>query len=453
MLTGSVRFGVAQSPTSFSGIIFTNTTWTRTQSPINITGPAAIATGVTLTIQPGVEVDFNIFTFQVNGTFNAVGTTTDPITLNGGYHSRYPVFASEAHNGELVFTDQSVGWNSQTGTGSIIQYVNVISLTIATTVTLKIDRDVFSGAYADDGIDVVSGASTITNNIFNGAAIGVSGGSPTIFNNTIQGFGPGGGLGISISGGSPQILNNVLYQGYTGISIDGRGVDATIKNNVIANYTTGFFTYGYNTLTFEGNLLLYDTEGLLFSPYGTNSTLIEYNTIAYSNIALSYPPLPITFSYNNLEKNAQNIVLSTGSNLDATNNWWGTTDLSAISQTIHDYKNDYNLGNVTFTPLLTGPSSQAPSISSFSLTNQLPISTPTYSQNPASPPPTSNSPTYATASPKLPSQPTPTATPQIPTGKSTPSQNQLYDVIAVLVAVIVALIIVLTVVLRKRRVT
>jgi hypothetical protein len=257
MFTGSLHFSTAQTPTSFSGIIFSNTTWTKAQSPINITGPAAIATGATLTIQPGVEVVFNIFTFQVNGTFSAIGTSADPVTLNGGFHSRYPVFASDAHNGQLVFTDQSVGWNSQTGTGSIIQYVNIISLTIATNVTLKIDSDVFNGAYADDAIDIISGASTITNNIINGT-VGVDGGSPTIFNNTIEGFGPGGGLGMSISGGSPQILNNVLSQGFTGISVDGRGADVTIKNNVIANYTTGFFTYGYDTLMFEGNLLLYD---------------------------------------------------------------------------------------------------------------------------------------------------------------------------------------------------
>lgn len=449
MFVGNVHFCVAQSPTSFNGIIFSNTTWTKAQSPINITGPAAIAKGVTLTIQPGVEVDFNIFTFVVNGTFNAVGTRTDPIILNGGYHSRYPVFASEPHNGQLVFTDQSAGWNSQEGTGSIIQYVNVISLTIATNVNLKVDSNVFTGAYADNAINAISGASTITNNIINGTAVGVYGGSPIIFNNTIEGFGPGGGIGISIGGGSPQILNNVLFQGYTGISINGK-VDATIKNNVIANYTTGFLTYGYDKLTFEGNLLLYNKGGLLFSAYGTNSTIIEYNTIAYSVTALYYPPAPITFSYNNLENNDQTIILSTGNNLDATNNWWGTTDTNTISKTIHDYKNDYNLGNATFTPFLTEPNGQAPSISSFSLTNQLPISTPIPSQNPASPSSTPYSSINPTTSPNQPST-TSTTTPQNPTDSFVLSQKQLYEVIAVLVAVIIGLIIVLAFVLHRKR--
>lgn len=376
IFTCNANFGAAQTPTTVIGIIFSDTTWTPALSPYNITGPAAVAKGATLTIQPGVTVNFNMFTLQVNGTLTAVGTPSDQITLDGGYQSRYPVFGSEARNGRLVFTDQSIGWNNQTGTGSIIQNVNIISLTISTRVSLKVDSNAFSGTYADFAVDSIAGAPTITNNYLNGAAIGVEGGAPFIYNNTIEGYAVGGGEGVSISGGSPQIFNNVFFQGYTCIYIDGNAY-VTIANNVIANYSSGLFAYSYGDLVFQNNLLIYDSNGLSFSGSAIAFTDIENNTIAYSSIALYYPPLPITIRYNNLEYNQKNIVWQSSSNLDAADNWWGTTDPSAISQSIYDYKNDYNLGNVTFTPFLNATNSQAPSISSFSLPYTPPISTPT----------------------------------------------------------------------------
>ena len=46
-------------------------------------------------------------------------------------------------------------------------------------------------------------------------------------------------------------------------------------------------------------------------------------------------------------------------NVNATYNWWGTTDTQAINQTIHDNKNDFNLGTVEFVPFLTAPNPEA----------------------------------------------------------------------------------------------
>jgi hypothetical protein len=46
--------------------------------------------------------------------------------------------------------------------------------------------------------------------------------------------------------------------------------------------------------------------------------------------------------------------------VDASSNWWGTTDLLAINQSIYDFKRDFNLGVVTFTPILESPNPAAP---------------------------------------------------------------------------------------------
>ena len=143
-IAGTMRFSTVKAATSVSGIIFSDTTWTKADSPINITGPTAIAKGVTVTIEPGAVVHFNINTLEVNGTLRAIGTSTEPITLNGDYRGRLPYFGSSDHNGILTFTSESNGWNAQTETGCIIENVNVISLSVYIHgVSVKLNNNVF----------------------------------------------------------------------------------------------------------------------------------------------------------------------------------------------------------------------------------------------------------------------------------------------------------------------
>jgi hypothetical protein len=51
-------------------------------------------------------VNLNTFTLQVNGTLTARGTSTNPITINGGYQPRLPIFGSEDRSGEIDFTSE-----------------------------------------------------------------------------------------------------------------------------------------------------------------------------------------------------------------------------------------------------------------------------------------------------------------------------------------------------------
>ena len=67
--------------TNVSGTISTPTTWTLTNSPYIVTGNVTVNSGITLTIEPGVEVKFDGY-YQLNvagGTLKAIGTSTQPI--------------------------------------------------------------------------------------------------------------------------------------------------------------------------------------------------------------------------------------------------------------------------------------------------------------------------------------------------------------------------------------
>src|SRR5262245_45061910 len=68
--------------TSVAGTVSANTTLTAAQNPIQITGQVVVATGVTLTIEPGVEVRAAAGAdIRVDGQLVAQGTAADPIRL------------------------------------------------------------------------------------------------------------------------------------------------------------------------------------------------------------------------------------------------------------------------------------------------------------------------------------------------------------------------------------
>jgi hypothetical protein len=484
-LTGTLQFGAAQRATSVNGAITSNTTWTKANSPYDLTGSVTINEGVTLTIEPGVIINLNLYSLQVNGTLNARGTANDPINFNGGFPIQAGVetMLKTDFGSELVFSPTSTRWNPQTQTGSLIEYA-VINSVIVNGGAPKISHSSLLN------IDIFGGGAEISNNIIIGG-VGVYSGPTVVSNNTLSqqthyflgviaqrydrnnavvlmgnnvsgtisdnilvgnisqvGVGIGFGTETSLRNGTVAVTNNTIGGfGGAGIAIsDGSGSISicgnfihTCRNGVAINEANEFESNITASVTVQRNIISNCTHAITT----THPATIENNTIEDNSVGLE-TGAPLTVTYNNIQNNTQSIYLLSQNNVTAINNWWGTTNIHAINQTIYDYKNDSALGGVTFVPYLALPNTQT---------------TPAASQKPV--PTLSPTPTQPPSSPQNPTATTHLASTQTPLESTSPSQSggtswvkstELYEIlIVVLVALIVAFVVVLAVLIQAKK--
>ncbi|MGD6852613.1 MAG: hypothetical protein ACQCN6_11190 [Candidatus Bathyarchaeia archaeon] len=396
-----------QSTQNITGIIITNSTWTRANSPYSLTGPVAVDEGVTLNIEPGVKINLNGFYIQVNGTLRAIGGSAKDISFD---------------NGEIFFYQTSPGWVEGNGLGSIIGNAKLTSIHININHTSpKIDSNSIMGE-----IHCHESSTIITNNDITGyRAIFLSRSNALIANNTIHSE----NTGIECLSDKSLIDSNKIYGGKTGI-ISG---SATVLRNTVVGCDVGIDAQVFSTV--EKNLILNNNR------YGiiNRGTITSNNTIANNTVGI-YAAEASLIIYNNLENNVEyNLHLNpdTAANIDASENWWGTTDFTIIDQKIYDYNDDFNLGKVTYTPVLTAANPQA-----------IPDSAPI----PATPP--TLSPSNSPSSTPNSATQNPTATPVEPNSGFSVflGLDWVGIAVVVLLAVIVVLLVVVVVFLRRRSV-
>lgn len=404
-------FGTVQASKDVSGIIYSDTTWTKADSPYNLKGPVAINSGVTLTIEPGATVNLNGYYIQVNGTLVARGSSADQIHFN---------------NGEIKFMFIS---DRQTGSSSIIENAVLTGSIRIMGVSPKITRSSLNEIYISEGsppvsyntitgkITVAGGSPTISNNDITNATPGsltVGDGAPTISRNTINSR-------IIVKSGSPVISNNKIADGIHadsrygqitinnneitvrnpfiviyvqgihaeisnnkitgnnngGINVFGSLSSASLSDNTISGCTSGISVNAGSTTTILRNLIFSNKIGISFE----GNVTVRDNTITANSIGIQCnPSQSSTITNNNIQDNSQyNLRSESANDVIATNNWWGTTDSSAINQTIFDNKYDFNLGKVVFVPFLTEANPEAPDATSVPMSTPSPTTSPTSS--------------------------------------------------------------------------
>ncbi len=454
---GTLHFSQAQTGTNVSYIVGSDTTWTQSNSPYNFTGNVLVNVGVTLTIgsdatvnlnnyylrvngtliiQPGATINIGLIGdgIQVNGVLSAIGTSANPVYINGNalWHNFPTPFASTS---TITFSSSSTGWSQQTNSGSIVEnaIVNFTGFEVANAVKIS-------------SCDFLSGDLTLL------------GGSPTVSDNNIAcGFSLIDGMNVQLatSGLSPAVSNNRVT--------DGLYIEAgsgTVTDNVISGGLTVDDAYESPVSTLvERNLIGNSSVGIsvgISSSYN-NQAVIENNTVTSNSVGIQIGKYAPTISNNNIYGNSLNVKLTgqSSAQINLPNNWWGTTDQQAISQTIYDYKNDFNLGTVSFVPFLTAPNPEATPNPNLPLPTPAanPTPTPFYTLTNSTMHPVTQPPTQQTAKP---SQPTNNSTPVTSqNSQGTPtfslSVTGLLVVIAVLLAVIAVLIVGMVVLLRRTR--
>jgi hypothetical protein len=245
------------SQTSVAGGVVSGT-WTLAGSPYQVQGAIQIPNDSTLTIQPGVTVEFQgHYKLIVAGRLLAIGSATDSITFTA--------------------VNTTTGW-----------YGIRFSLTATTNDTSKISYcRIFYGKANGSGDDTqgggiffktVSKAIISNSRISNCYCVGSGGGiacftysNPIIRNNNISGnTGIYQGGGISTNFSAPQINNNVISYNTTGIS----------------NCVGGGIHVGYGNPTITGNLIANNSSligGGILCNNGTSPTII--NNVIVNNKA------------------------------------------------------------------------------------------------------------------------------------------------------------------------
>ncbi|MCK5559949.1 MAG: PKD domain-containing protein, partial [Thermoplasmata archaeon] len=325
----------AGGPTYVGWVISKNTTWTLTNSPYIVIDNVLVDENVNLTIDPGVIVKFDSDKYlQVDGTLYAVGTELQMITFTSNKTSPAP-----GDWDRIKFTDKTNSYNT-----SIVKYCVI--------------------EYSLYGINCDGGSPIIINNTFLGNYESIYGeySSSIIFNNSFS----NAERAIYLWYSSPYILNNNITNTRYGIILSHCN-STIISHNSVKNGEYGIHYEYSDSFQVIFNEVLNNSEAGIFDV--DTSAKIFNNTIIGNEkgIKLNDGATPIV-NNNNIFNNGNSIWLhyTCVDDINAKNNWWGTTDTALINQSIYDYYDDFNLGIVNYMPFLTSPMD-------FNVTNRPPV--------------------------------------------------------------------------------
>ncbi|WGZ96378.1 MAG: right-handed parallel beta-helix repeat-containing protein [Candidatus Thiothrix putei] len=183
-------------------------------------------------------------------------------------------------------------------------------------------------------------------------------------------FGKFSGYGLLLTGTDGLLANNVIDNtGYTGGTVCLQLVDAspTVQGNLLTQCAYGLALAGHsNPLVNNGNRIVHNSSIGIWNDANYKATAAEVpfpvinGNAIHDNGSYNYYPYR-WYYYPNLAQ----------VDLNARENWWGTTDEAAIRAKIYDYEDTYALPHVNssdylLSPIAGGGDNQPPTITSIS---------------------------------------------------------------------------------------
>lgn len=390
------------SQTNVGGAYFQDVNWDISGSPYNLTSDVQIPSGYTLTINPGVVVNYSgDYEILVKGALKMLGTSTNHIIINGNYTSGSPNFpaiifkSTNLGNSQIYYSDfsgnkrgiqladesefiQDAIKNSGTlsvdncnfqnsgiftkgyNTGAILNINNttfnsstikgfyprteIINLYSSTIISSSVTSESYN-----NGINLYDSNSSSTNFV-----IGCCSAAINFFNSNLQNCSLIEGSGSPVNG--PLSINSSLFKN-TKINLPKAKIN--IKNSYFDNTVNNTNYIGYGTI--ECSVFNGANNGTALSISGYNGYDNGYTT----NITNSYfknlntgisllNNAKLIVNNTNFENNSlYNIENKTTNLIDAKNNYWFTNDINTIKTKIYDYYNNINFGIVDYSNYLS----------------------------------------------------------------------------------------------------
>ena len=371
-----------------SGHITKDETWS---GVVHITGDVFVDSGVTLTILPGTRVLFAAHSDDQHSgkgfSDPFVESRDDPARTLEYAQSHIEIIGKIIARGTpdnmITFTSDSpsphhADWVRITlWSGSIMEFCiveynlsGICPLGDDVTVSHNIVRHVLWGGICSshcsptithnnisdcghEGIDVHGGSPAISHNAITQSHNGIiitEGASPIIEDNTLV---DNANCGIGVMENSSGLIRNndiitqnrqsyyewtyqgrTIYWGRPSVGINLENSSPSVVNNNLSGNPVNIRITGNSSPTINQNVITDGDHGILFdSPFTGLSKVYE----------------------NNICNNTHNIALlpSVTNSVNASNNWWGTTDIEEIEAKINDYYDDPSLGKVNYEPIET----------------------------------------------------------------------------------------------------
>lgn len=294
-------------PTNISGILSTDTVLALTNNPFIVVGNILVAEGVSLTIEPGVEVKFDgNYTIQIDGRINATGTVDNKIIFTS--NNELPkkgdwnkVFFSNPIEGENVLKYCEISYGT-------------VGIYLRGFINCQTGCDFYYCPNPCDGDSVL-----ISHCLFHDNEIALH--YEKLFSDSTDN-----------NANYLNITNNAFHDNDYGIIIEiGRGINGGPLGEI-----------SYNTIQNNQNdgILLLGRNDIYEGRKGLHHRIIHNNILGNRGYGLNSQVTDIDFS--------------------AEQNWWGTDNTSLIGEYIYDFFGDFSYKQVNYSPILSYPEDSAP---------------------------------------------------------------------------------------------